>query len=64
MHYASLAQAQDMLEVSAGRVSALIKNGQLEARYFDGQKMVSIQSVNDYMNSPRKAGRPRKNKTK
>lgn len=53
-----------MLEVSAGRVSALIKNGQLEARYFDGQKMVSIQSVNDYMNSPRKAGRPRKNKKK
>ena len=59
-HYMTQADASEFLNVSPSRVSALISNGQLETKFFDGKRMVSIASVNEYESSPRKAGRPLK----
>jgi len=56
----TLSQAAKELSVSQGRITQLISAGKLVDRYFDGVRMVSIESVNDYKASPRKAGRPRK----
>lgn len=58
MRYMTQAQAADALGVSASRVTALIKSGQLEAKWFDGRREVSIDSVNAYAKSPRRGGRP------
>ncbi len=59
MHYETLSQAAEDLEVSPSRITALMKSGTLESRYFDGVRKVSIESVNRYRNAPRKAGRPK-----
>lgn len=59
--YVTQAQAQEILGLSHSRVSALVKTGQLESRIFGRRNMVSIESVNAYAESPRKAGRPFKN---
>ena len=59
MDYMTLQMAADELGVSASRISHLIKAGKLERKFFDGHAMVSIESVNKYNESPRKAGRPK-----
>ena len=60
MRFITLAQAAESLEVTSGRITQLITAGRLEDRYFGGVRMVSIASVNRFKESPRKAGRPRK----
>lgn len=59
-HYMTQADASEMLNVTPSRISHLISNGQLDSKYFDGRRLVSIASVNEYENTPRKAGRPYK----
>ena len=60
MKYLTLSQAAEDLEVTRGRITQLIKAGKLHDKYFGGVRMVSIESVNSFMQSSRKAGRPRK----
>lgn len=55
----TLSQAADDLGVSPSRVTALVKSGALDVRTVRGRRMVTIESVNRYKASPRKAGRPR-----
>ena len=52
--------AQEYLGLSPSRVSALVKNGTFQSRVFGRRNMVLIESVNEYRNRPRKAGRPAK----
>ena len=59
MHYMPQARAAETLGVSPSRISALIKSGILEAKSFSGVRKVSIESVNRYRETPRKAGRPK-----
>ena len=63
MKYQTLKQAAESLEVTPGRITQLIKAGILHDRYFDGTRMVSIESVNAFSKSARKAGRPSKPET-
>lgn len=60
MRYMPQAAAADLLGVTVSRVSALIKNGKLASKWFDGRREVSIESVKAYAASPRKSGRPAK----
>ena len=53
-------EAAELLGVSPSRVSALVSSGRLTSRRFEGRNLVSVQSVNAYLASPRKSGRPRK----
>ena len=57
-HFMTQREAADLLGVSQSRVSALIRDGRLEMARFDGRTLVSIDSVNAYLESPRRAGRP------
>lgn len=59
--YETQAQAAERLGVSKSRISALVASGQLESRYFEGRRKVSIESVNRYAVGSRKAGRPKAN---
>ena len=59
-HYMTQASAADYLGVSLSRVGALIRSGQLDARYFGGRREVSADSVKAYAETPRKSGRPAK----
>lgn len=59
-HYMTQQEAAEALQVSPSRVSALIRDGRLEAKRFDRRNLVSIDSVNRCRDAPRKAGRPRK----
>ncbi|MCL1847743.1 MAG: type II toxin-antitoxin system HicB family antitoxin [Coriobacteriia bacterium] len=61
LKYLTLTQAAEDLKISPGRVTQLVTAGKLRDRYFNGLRMVSIESVNDYKRSPRKAGRPKRN---
>ncbi len=56
--YMTVAMAADDLNVTPSRVHALIRSGKLDAKWFDGVRKVSIDSVNAYRMTPRKAGRP------
>lgn len=47
------------LGLSHGRVSTLVKNGQLEGRMIGRRNMVTKASVEAYSKKPRKAGRPK-----
>ena len=58
--YMTMKEACEILGVGKTRVSTLANRGQLEARYFEGARMISVASVEAYAASPRKAGRPRK----
>ncbi|MGR1083206.1 type II toxin-antitoxin system HicB family antitoxin [Olegusella massiliensis] len=58
--YMTQKDAQEYLGLSASRVSALVNNGTLQSRIFGCRNMVLIESVNEYMDRPRKAGRPPK----
>lgn len=60
MKYVTKAQAADRLEVSRPRVTALVRSGQLDTRDFGGHELVSIESMNRYLESPRMPGRPSK----
>lgn len=57
-HYMTQSDAAEYLGVSRARVSALVRGGVLESRWFEGVRKVLIDSVNRYGDSPRKAGRP------
>ena len=59
--YETQTQAAERLGVSKSRISALVASGQLESRYFEGRRKVSIESVNRYAAGSRKAGRPKAN---
>lgn len=59
-HFMTQREAADLLGVSPSRVSALVSSGRLTSRRFEGRNLVSVQSVNAYLASPRKSGRPRK----
>ena len=53
------AAAARMLDVTPGRVSQLIKAGTLQGTREVGRTLVTIDSVKEYANSPRTAGRPK-----
>jgi excisionase family DNA binding protein len=57
------AQAADLLGVSRGRVSQMIRDGILEARKDCMGSEVLLASVNARLAEPRGAGRPRKELT-
>lgn len=59
-HFMTQIEAADLLGVTPSRVSALVRDGRLVTRRFDGRNLVSIESVNRYLESPRKCGRPRR----
>ena len=63
LKYLTLTQAAEELGVTQGRITQLINAGKLVDRYFCGQRMVSIESVNEFKGSPRKAGRPKQSLT-
>lgn len=56
----SFSQAAEELGVSKGRISQMVKSGQLELFEHRGKRMVTIASVNARQNQQPKAGRPRK----
>ena len=58
-HYETQTAAAELLGVTRARVNALVASGQLESMVFGGRRKVSIESVNRYAESERKAGRPR-----
>lgn len=55
----SASKAAEMLGVSRGRVSQLIKSGQLKGRHMGRDTFVTIASVEERLKHPRKPGRPR-----
>lgn len=58
MKYVTQAEAAEWLDVGRSRISALISSGKLEARWFEGQRKVSLESLERYAKTGRKAGRP------
>lgn len=58
-HYETQAACAELLGVTRARVNALVASGQLESKVFDGRRKVSIESMNRYAESGRRAGRPR-----
>lgn len=59
-NYMTMKEACEKLGVGKTRISTLANRGQLEAKYFEGSRLISTASVEAYAASPRKAGRPRK----
>lgn len=56
--YVTKSQAAERLDVSRPRVTALVASGRLAVKKFDGQELVSLESIAGYAASPREAGRP------
>lgn len=56
----TFAQAAEDLGVSQARVSQLVKAGKLDARDFDGRRMVTIASVNARKANPPAPHRPKR----
>lgn len=56
----TFAQAAEDLAVSPSRITALVQAGTLEVRLIAGRRMITIESVERYRASGRKAGRPKK----
>lgn len=54
------AEAAEELGVTSGRVSQLVKSGQLERVIIDGRSMITIESVNRRKKNPPAPHRPRK----
>lgn len=48
------------LSVSPSRITALVKAGKLDVVLIDGHRMVTIESIERYAASERRAGRPKK----
>ncbi len=59
MRYMAQARAAETLEVAPSRITALIKAGVLDSKVFGSTRKVSIESVDRYRATPRKAGRPK-----
>lgn len=57
--YMTVKQAAEELGVTSGRVSQLLKAGQLEAVTVGGRRMVTIASVNDRLSNPPAPHRPK-----
>ncbi|MDR1088247.1 MAG: type II toxin-antitoxin system HicB family antitoxin [Coriobacteriales bacterium] len=53
-------EAAEMLSVSRGRISQMIKAGLLNAQKSGTETWVDVASINDRLASPGRAGRPRK----
>jgi excisionase family DNA binding protein len=53
-------EAAEMLGVSRSRISHMIRDGVLQSTKIAGETKVTLESINEYLESPRKAGRPRK----
>lgn len=60
IEYMSVQEASDILDVSAPRIYAMLRDGVLSGRKIGGAQLVSTQSVKDRFNNPRPAGRPKK----
>lgn len=58
-HYETQAACAELLGVTRARVNALVASGRLESKVFNGRRKVSIESMNRYQESERKAGRPK-----
>jgi excisionase family DNA binding protein len=56
----SPAEAADMLGVTRGRVSQMIRAGVLESYRIDGQTRVAVNSIRERLAKPRGRGRPRR----
>ena len=56
----SATEAARMLNVSKPRISQLIAEGRLVAEQLASGTNVTVESIERYMNSPRKAGRPKR----
>ena len=59
-HYETQAACAELLGVTRARVNALVSSGQLDSKVFNGRRKVSIESMNRWKSSARKAGRPAK----
>lgn len=62
-HYETQAACAELLGVTRARVNALVASGRLESKVFNGRRKVSIESMNRYQESERKAGRPKASAT-
>lgn len=60
IEFMSVQEAADILDVSAPRVYAMLRDGVLSGKKIGGAQLVSTQSVKDRFNNPRPAGRPKK----
>lgn len=56
----SAREAAELLGVSKGRVSTLVKEGKLETVLVDGRSRITIESVNERLSNPPAPHRPRK----
>lgn len=56
----SPSEAADMLGVTRGRVSQMIRDGVLESYRIDNKTRVSVRSINERKSKPRNIGRPYK----
>ena len=57
-HYETQAACAELLGVSRARVNALVASGQLDSKVFGGRRKVSVESLQRWMASGRKPGRP------
>ena len=57
-HYETQAACAELLGVTRARVNALVASGQLESKVFGGRRKVSIESMERWRATERKAGRP------
>jgi len=56
----STSEAASMLGLSKGRITNMINSGVLQAVPYGKDRLVTLASINDRINNPRGAGRPRK----
>lgn len=62
-HYETWEACADLLDISMTTLDALVASGCLESKVFNGRRKVSIESMNRYQESERKAGRPKASAT-
>lgn len=59
MRCVTKAEAAERLDVTRPRVTALVKSGVLDTETVKGREMVTLESLDRYAATPRKAGRPK-----
>ncbi len=59
--YVSLKDAAARLGVSKSRISQMVGSGRLSSVLFHGSRLIAIESIEEYLRTPRQPGRPRKN---